>query len=253
MRAPPVHDVLLIAGPPGSSALWSGVRARWGERLQSRALELFEPPPADPSVDGLARRVAEEIARSPRPLALVAHGSFVPVAMRAAALQAPARLVLCDGPVGALDPVLSGLCALCRTPQLAARTVLHPAFLARWLSSSLGLRRAVVNPYVMDRDTVVALLAPLVRTPESRLALAGFLRSLPEAVREPPTFSGDTMLVWGENDVLYPARFADEARRWLPRAHVVCIPGAQHMHPEERPWEMADKVEAWLTRGETAT
>lgn len=253
MRASSVADVILVAGPPGSARLWSGVRARWEGRLRAEAHELFDPVPPDASVDGLAGRLAERIAATPGPVAVVAHASAVPVAMRAAALRAPARLVLCDGPVHRLDPVLSALSGLCRVPSIATRTVLHPSFLAGWLSSSVGLRRAVANPYVMDRDTVVALLAPLVRSPESRLALATFLRSLPAAMGTPPRIEVPTLLCWGELDRLYPIKIADEARRWLPNATTVSIPGGHLMHPEERPWEMADLIEAWLTREPTAT
>ncbi len=253
MRAPPVHDVLLVAGPPGSAVLWSSVRARWEGVLHAEAVELFEPVPADPTVQGLAQRLADRVASAPRPLAVVAHGTAVPVALAAASLSPPARLVLSDGPIHRLDPFTRALASLCRVPRIAANTLLQPAFLERWLSSSAGLRRAVVNPYVMDRDTVVALLAPLVRTPQSRLALARFLGSLPEAVRSPHRFEGPTLLCWGELDPLYPIQMADEARRWLPRATTVSIPGGQHMHPEERPWEIADQVAAWLTREPTTT
>lgn len=253
MPSEPVLDVLLVAGPPCSSALWRGVLARWGGRLRARTLDLFDPVPEDPSVDGLARRVADELGRGPRPVALVGFGSAVPVALRAAVLARPERLVLSDGPVHRLDPVLAGLARLCRAERLAAETLLRPGLLQRWLWSSAGLRRAVVNPYVMDRDTVVALSAPLLDTRERRIALARYLASLPAAVASPPVHEGPTLLCWGEADVLYPLEFADEARRWLPRVQLASIPGAQHLHPEERPWEMADLLEAWLTGRGTAT
>lgn len=253
MSAAALPAVLLLAGPPASAGLWRGLLARWGVGARARAFELFDPPPEDPSVDGLARRVAAELATLPRPRALVAHGAAVPVALRAAAIDRPEHLALSNGPIGRLDPVLAGLCRLASSPRLLASTLLQPPVLSGWLASSLGLRRAVVNPYVMDRDTVVALLGPLLRTRQHRLALARFLASLPAAVAEPPRYEGRTLLVWGDADPLYPPAHADEARRWLPAARHVAVPGGQHLHPEERPWEMADRLAAWLTAPPIAT
>lgn len=253
MRPDPVSELLLLSGPPFSGQLWRGVRDRWAGRMRAEVFELLDPVPEDPSVDGLATRVAAALSAARGPVGLVAHGTAVPVAIRAAVRARPAALVLSDGPVTRLDPVLALVAASCRLPRLSAATLLRPAFFERWLSSSLGLRRAVVNPYVMDRDTVVALVDPLVRAPRTRLALARFLASLPDAVRSTPRYEGPTLLCWGEMDRLYPAYMADEARAILPGAVHDAIPGGQHMHPEERPWELADRVLAWLGGSLTTT
>ena len=221
--------------------------------LDVEALELFDPAPEDPTVHGLAAAVIAAARKFNQPIALVAHGTAVPVAWRAAQALQPAALVLSDGPVSRLDGVLGGLCQLARSPWLFSKTVLQPDFLTRWLASSAGLRRAVVNPYVADRDTVVALLAPLLRSPEHRLAVARFLRSLPQAVVSPTPYEGRTLLCWGDADPLYGPEIADEARRWLPQADVVAVPGGQHLHPLERPWAMADLVVQWLTERAIAT
>lgn len=253
MRPPPVSELILISGPPFGGQLWRGVLARWEGRLRARVYDLFEPLPEDPTVEGLAERVASALTATGVPTGLVAHGTAVPVAIRAAAIARPPALVLSNGPVTRLDPALALVAASCRAPWLAARTILQPDLLELWLASSLGLRRAVVNPYVMDRDTVVALVDPLVRSPKIRHALARFLASLPGSVRATPRYEGPTLLCWGEIDRLYPARVADEARALLPGADHDAIPGAQHMHPEERPWELADRVQAWLEGGRTTT
>ena len=116
--------------------------------LDVEALELFDPAPEDPTVHGLAAAVIAAARKFNQPIALVAHGTAVPVAWRAAQALQPAALVLSDGPVSRLDGVLGGLCQLARSPWLFSKTVLQPDFLTRWLASSAGLRRAVVNPYV---------------------------------------------------------------------------------------------------------
>lgn len=250
---PGEFHAILLAGPPASAGLWHAVLPRWEGKVRARAVELFDPAPSDPTVEGRAAHVAGLLRELPSPRVLIAHGAAVPIALRAAVQARPDRLVLSNGPVHRLDPVLRALADLCRVPTVAANTVLHPAVLSRWLASSIGLRRAVINPYVMDRDTVVALLAPLVRTSAHRVALARFLADLPRAVENPPRFDGPTLLYWGDADPLYPASHADEARRWLPNAALRTLAGGQHMHPEERPWALADAVYAWLCEAPTLT
>jgi pimeloyl-ACP methyl ester carboxylesterase len=105
----------------------------------------------------------------------------------------------------------------------------------------------------MDRDTVVALVGRALETPERRAATQRFLRSLAQSFDDPPEFDGPTACIWGDADVLYPASIADEARRWFPRFHHVAVPGGRLFHPVERPWSLADAVDAWVAGGMTVT
>jgi len=241
--------LMFVAGPPASAAMWADLSRRIESEhgIPAEAVELFSPAPEDPTVAGLARGLAERLNNSP-PCVLVAHGTAVPVAWRAASHARPAGLVLSNGPVRALDPILKALSQAARSPRLLAETVLRPVVLQRWLASSAGLRRTVVNPYVMDRDTVVRLSDPILATPEQRRAVAVFLRDLAKQDDVPPRYDGPTLLCWGDGDPLYPAAVAEEALGELPRGQHVRVPGGQHFHPVERPWYMADEVADWLAR-----
>ena len=232
----------LVAGPPASAGLWTHVVDRLQHHgLSARAVELFDPAPDDASVDGLARSL---VASTTAEDVLVAHGTAVPVVLAAAALRSPRALVLTNGALGALDPFTRSLCRAAKLPGFV-RTTLQPELWNRWLASSAGLRRTVVNPYVMDRDTVVALTEPYLTTLEHRRAVARFFAQLPASIVEPSPVSCDTLVLWGDEDPLYPAHIADTARQWLPEAAVQMIPGGQHHHPVERPWAMADAVAEW--------
>ncbi len=237
-----MSTLCLVAGPPASAGLWSHVVDRLQYRgLSARAVELFDPAPDDATVEGRARF----LVASTRPEdVLVAHGTAVPVVLAATEIRSPRALVLTNGALGALDPFTHSLCRAARLPGFV-RTTLQPELWNRWLASSAGLRRTVVNPYVMDRDTVVALTQPYLATLEHRRAVARFFAQLPASVGEPVATACPTLLLWGDEDPLYPAHIADTARQWMPQAAVQMIPGGQHHHPVERPWAMADAVADW--------
>ncbi|MFT4977634.1 MAG: pimeloyl-ACP methyl ester carboxylesterase [Myxococcota bacterium] len=239
--AAPIRDLLLVTGAPFSATLWSGVEERLRTHgLRGESIELLDCSTVQAAADLLASRVRMHDG----PLAIVAHGSAVPAALRAAAAAAPAALVLTNGPAARVDPILKGIAAL---PTIAlSQLLLRPGVWLRWLASSAGLRRAVINPYVMDRDMVVTICQPPVNTAPRRAASASWLKDV--ARGEPtPSFSGALLLVWGDHDPLYPASDVDIVRKRMPQLAHTSIPGGQHLHPIERPWAIADAIAEWLS------
>lgn len=214
-----------------------------------RAVSLLDP--ACPT-DGWKERgaaLATAMREAEAPVVLVAHGLAVPAAVEAARQFPPALLILSDGPITRLDPVTRAVARLGGTVGAAPlRALLQPAVWCAWLASSAGLRRAVVNPYVMDHDTVVALARPLVADRASRRAVAAYLRSLGAGLPDVASLPVPVALVWGTEDRMYPASEADyvDASRG-GRAHV-SVPGGRWLHPVERPWAFADAVGECMDR-----
>ena len=242
-----MHTVLLVSGPPVSARIWDEVVNRLEFHNQAvQVVELFAPVPSDASVAGLANDLGSAVAAIEGPVVLVAHGTAIPVAWNLASHTELAGLVLTNGPITSLDPVLRTFCRLARSPRLLASTLLQPAVLQRWLASSAGLRRTVVNPYVMDRDMVVAVSSPYLESPASRLAVAEFLRDLPKAVANPSPIDVPTLLIWGDEDPLYPPSTLDSVRHLVSQVSHERISGGQHHHPTERPWEIADRLASWI-------
>ncbi len=244
-------SVLLVPGPPFGAALWEGARRRFADLGHpAEVVDLLDEAP-EPTPGGLARALA---ARIDEDTVLVAHYTAVPVAMAAAAARPPRLLVLSNGPVERLDPLTRAACAAARRAPRALAAALRPGPATALLASSAGLRRAVVNPYVMDRDTVVAIATGALARRERRARLVAFLAGLPEAVERAPEPPGPTLLAWGAADPLHPVRDADAALARLPRCARLDLPGARLGHPVEQPWALPDRVSPRIPRrGPTAT
>src|SRR5215203_3710809 len=152
-----VGERWLLAGPPfGGEPMWEAVIRRWG----SSRVRVVDVLALGPEIEAASHALANELRG--RSVLLIAHGTALPVAWRAARDGGAAGLVLTNGPLTQLDPVARAAAALARLAPWS----LHPRVAIPALASSLALRRLVVNPYVMDRDTVVALLGGSLTRPD---------------------------------------------------------------------------------------
>lgn len=228
-------DIWLMAGPLPGSGMFRVVlqRLNAGERCEWLH-------PEAPGWAEAAARLAGQLALCPRTV-LVAHGLAVPVAIAAARLSPPARLVLSNGPISRLDPVTAALSRMAAPGGRLLAQALRPALAIPLMASSAGFRRLVSNPYVMDRDTIATLCGAALAQPAWRRALTGFLQSL-QTLPDPAGLACPVTLLWGDEDPLYPASEADYMDSLYGGGNHIRLPGAQHFHPEERPWAFADAL-----------
>ncbi len=231
--------LVLVAGPPVGAAIFREVQRRLAPR-RSVALELLTDEPA--GIEALAGRLGAAVQRLGA-AAVLAHGLAVPVAMR---LETEALVILSNGPVRSLDPITSALAAL---PERGLCALLRPGIFRRWLGSSLGLRRAVINPYVMDRDTVAMLSEAYLSSAARRRATAAWLRDLPRALDTCGPAPRHLAAIWGDADPIYPIQQMESLSGALA---VGAVTGAGMLHPEERPWALADALLEVLTGVEQA-
>jgi pimeloyl-ACP methyl ester carboxylesterase len=155
------------------------------------------------------------------------------------------RLVLTNGPVARADWALRLAGPLLRSP--AGRALLRRGPVQAALASSAGGRRLVVNPYVMGRDTVASTTGSAFSSPARRAALRRLLSELSTWEGRPTASGPPVLLLWGDEDPLYPASVADAAGALIPTARHERIPGGQHLHVLERPWALADAARAWVS------
>ncbi len=235
------QPVLLVSGPPTSARLFRGVQSRLAPMLTG-AVDLVAGP-AVTEIESLVDRLAAVCVETGAQ-ALVAHGLAVPLALHLPAAAVP-HLILSNGPLRGLHPIMRGLSSL--PGPVWERLLLRPGVAGRWLSSSAALRRAVVNPYVMERETVDMLLEDLVEDPDSRASTACWVtelgRLLPVRTGHAPRLDA----VWGDRDRLHPVSGIEGLFQRHGDRRLLHIPGGQWLHPEERPWALADAVEELLT------
>lgn len=239
----PSARLLLLAGPPATGLLWREVINRLGGGEARGVLD-----PEHPTWESKGAALAAEPGFAGR--VVVAHGLAVPVAV-AAALRVPPRiLILSNGPLRRLDPATRAIAAVAASPAgaLLEHIAFRPQLLVPVLASSAVLRRSVVNPYVMDRDTVAMLCGPLVQAPEDRRALRLFMKSLVTGLPDAGLLTCPVFLIWGDSDPLNPASEADWLDARLGGRRRVDVAGGRLFHPEERPWAIADAISAILAR-----
>ena len=220
---------VLVAGPPVGAAIFRHIQQRLAPH-RSVAVELLA------SGAGSLHQLTEcldAVIRETDARAVFAHGLAVPIALQVGA----EHVVVSNGPVTRVDPVVRGLARM--GAGLIARSVLRPGFATRWLSSSGGLRRTVVNPYVMDRDIVVMLTQAVLESAASRRTAAAWMAQLPGTVPLVSPKAKAISAIWGDYDPLYPL---SEAQALVGDGALSVIPGWRHFHPEERPWESADRL-----------
>ena len=232
--------VILVSGPPFDTALWTQVAKRFEHHgAQARCWPMFHGSSGE--FDAEVGRLATFLSNLDGPTVLVGHGLANPL-VTAAAHSAPlAGLVVSNGP-------LTGPDRLTRATKLIARA--PDALALPFLRSSLGLRRMVVNPYVMDHDTTVAVCGPILANSDRRSQMRQFVNSLRWM---PPPEGVNTLVCQGDSDPLSCCINNPFSEKFPTMTTINSVPGGRPLHPIERPWEIADRVTEWGQQFVTAT
>ena len=245
-------EIWFISGPPLGVALWRAV----ADRVRSMGINAKTwACLASGSGD-----IAEEFARLSADLDgaegevfLVGHGSALPLVRAAGAHPKVSGLVLSNGPGQRLDRLSRLWSRLFSMPKPLRDGLLGPTLIMPLLQSSLGMRRVVVNPYVMDRDTVVAICGPFFSDAARLQRTASYFKSLADLPETPLDLAKPILLCWGDSDPLGADTYSDFLMTTGPKISHSPIPGGRFMHPVERPWELADRVTEWSKKWSTTT
>jgi len=245
---------LLLAAPPTGPATWEEVARRLAHHGWSTdCADLFDEAGTAAVSSGGTAGLVDHLLDRAKGSVVIGHGLAVPLALHLATRTEVAAVVLSNGPLGRLDPITRLGARTARVLPAVAAAAFRPTALRAALASSAGMRRLVVNPYVMDRDMVVRVTEGWTADGPRRRAVSRWLAELPAEAARTDVPAAPVLLVWADEDVLYPAHVADNATAWLPGSTHLRIPGARHLHPIERPWELADIVASHLARQDRAS
>ncbi|MBM76610.1 MAG: hypothetical protein CMK59_14485 [Proteobacteria bacterium] len=239
---------MFASGPPFDSIFWEQVRERL-EKYHSATSTLDLFPEASKANDSSPQNWTSilenldqqfEIETQEHPQILVVHGYAIPAILSWLVnfnrTEDFSALVLCNGPILKSDQALK---LFDNTPMLIKRALYSSTFLKLFLSSSLGLRRLVINPYVMNHDIVVRVCESALNSKEKRRQQEMYLTMLNQQIPCSVPKSIPVHLCWGDQDLLYPTSglLPLDTQKNIIRHD---ISGGQHLHPVERPWALAD-------------
>lgn len=122
---------------------------------------------------------------------------------------------------------------------------LRARFAQRALLWSVSLRRP-------DAATLDAYFGPLLGDAGIRRDLAHFLAAISnrytlEAAAAFPQFRHPVLIVWGRNDLFFPARLARRLQRDFPDATLDFVPRSRAFVPEDQPQLLAERIAAFLS------
>ncbi len=250
--------VVFVHGALVNGDLWRNVAPALAGRVRCVVPDLplgsHEVPmraDADLSPPGLARLVAGLLeALDLRDVVLVGNDSGGAICQLVVAGH-PERisgLVLtnCDALENFLPPVLRPL-------QYGARVPGFMALLAKLLQTGPGRRAllATVAHRMPEPEVVHSCLAPIARDPGVRRDLRKVLlgvsnRYTIEAARAFPAFHWPVLLVWGEDDIFFPTRYAERLRDAFPDARLERLGGSRAFVPEDRPERLVELMNGYL-------
>ena len=233
-------SILLLNGPPFSSLFWKEVQRRLEHHhLNSQCFDFLQHAN---TLQDAASITAQQIQEKNIQY-VVAHGLAVPVALEVAAQHSVEHLILSNGPLQN-SPVLQ---FLSRFPAILMQQLLRPTLSIPFCASSIAFRRLVVNPYVMERDTIVSLCEENLSSPEYRKNTAKYVRSLQNFQANLSATNTQCYFLWGDADKLFPAKTIDSIPLKKSTSETIFIPGGEHFHPIERPWALADQIHNLIT------
>jgi hypothetical protein len=207
----------------------------------------------DGSLASEANRIAHQIHASPQPVVLIAHGPAIPAAIEASHQHAPRGLILSNGPIESIDRFTRGLIQWARLPRTLTETLMSPTRNLALLASSVGLRRLVVNPYVMDHDTIVTVCGPIFGSTDRLARVRFYLKSLANHSWKRPPNTLRILICQGDGGTVNSCNYESFIKSMAKGSESSPVPGGRYLHPIERPWELADRSITWAEKNLTTT
>lgn len=130
----------------------------------------------------------------------------------------------------------------------------YPLGKPTWLSNAYALRLSMSDPTFATRD-LINLMNRYTQKPGTHRAFVRTVKSGlgPFGVRERPSFAAaarglkcPTLVLWGEQDRVFPVAQAEIAQKLIPHARVVRLDACGHYPHWEQPARFFEEVSAFL-------
>ena len=229
------EPVVLLHGLMGRMDHWEPVLEHLGDSCRAVALSLpiAEPGLHEPSVDELARYVADFLDAMEWERAVVGGNSLGGHAALALALARPERVsgLVLAGSSGLFERGFST-----GVPHRPTRAYVRARM------EEIFYRADLVTPEWVEA------VHEVVNTPAAALRILRFARSARRGNLETrlPEVVAPTLLVWGWNDRITPPDVAQQFLRLLGDAELALLERCGHAPMLEAPEAFADLVESWL-------
>lgn len=102
------------------------------------------------------------------------------------------------------------------------------------------------------RVVLDSYFAPLIREPGVRRDVTKVMRAISksytlEAARAFPAFGKPVLIAWGENDLVFPIRYAERLQETFSDARPARVACSRCFIPEDQPWQLVKLIETFLT------
>jgi pimeloyl-ACP methyl ester carboxylesterase len=252
--------IVFVHGVGVNGDLWRRVVARLADQYRciapdlpwgSHSIPLHED--ADLSLPGMARITAEFLrALELEDVTIVANdtGGAVSQVLVASCGERVGRLVLtsCDA-FEKFPP----------TPQRYLTVVARSRALLWLVTSSLSFRFIQRLPTAygyatskpMPPEIMQSFTLPMRRNPGIRRDIGRMLRAVDnrytfQAAERLPAFDRPALVLWAEDDKIFPREHGERLAALLPRGQFETIANCRTFIPEEQPEELANRIRAWL-------
>jgi pimeloyl-ACP methyl ester carboxylesterase len=236
-----MSTIICIPSPPFGRYFWRDVCARFStHQLATKIVTPFSEESDPQKICALIKKECDSIKG---PIYILAHGSSIQIALECASFPNIAGIALTNGSFYQDSQLLKLAVSL---PNFAMSILSQPKIAVALFRSSIGMRRWVVNPYVMNHDMVVTVCEEFISSSIYRDNCLKYIKEKPSSLQKIPQIRKPTLLIWGTGDYFHPIEHLSQHLSDSDAITCVNVPGGRYLHPIERPWETADSVHEWI-------
>ena len=235
--------LLCIPSPPFGASFWTEVCKRL--ESQDQPTKIVTPFLSAYTLDQAIQYVDNELSSIQDSVVIVTHGASLNIGLALSSHPKVCGVVLTNGSVSGPSPLLRVVSSV---PTSLWMGILQPSIATTLFSSSVGMRRWVVNPYVMNRDMVVRVCQDFLQDKAYRNNCLKWLANKEVPLSLPAQTKIPFLSIWGTHDFFHPISERQHLDQLLSEHTAIDVPGGRYLHALERPWETADSIVGWMKK-----